>query len=618
LLLLCVAFFLAVGGARGAPAVALSPNETAQAVQSAVPAPRDLVQLAEAYRGLRAVPQIVNADQPSYEIGRRDSFWISTQNPPTQRQSSATLQLIGRHAYWYVQDGFSAPDDALQRNAAFFDDQTYPRVRQLVGSEPFPGIDNDPRITIFLGDVPQVAGYVTASDTVPTAVHPYSNERDMVYLNLRALKVGQRELDGTLAHEFTHLVHGNVNAAEDTWVKEGLAELVSSIVVPDRPEHGLPSSAFASLPDLQLSSWSDPELPGPPVAAHYQAGSWFLRYFVDRFGDGALQPLLSRPAHGPANFDGFLADRGLGLSFADLFADWTVANLVGQRTDSTVWSYRSSQPTVPRTRPIAVGDTVHDTVAQFGTDYFEMQPARPFTLAFSGSTVVPVVGTEPIGGDAMWFGGRADGAVATMTRDFDLTTVSAPTLTYDAWYDLEHQYDYAYLSASTDGGHTWTLLGTPAMERENPSGNGLGVGYTGHSGGGSEAQWIHEFVDLSQFDGETVRLAFSYITDDAVTHEGIVLDNVRLDAVGYDDHDPTAGPWSLQGWTRVGPAILQTWSVQVVEFAGSDVRVSRVPVSESGEATWSTSAAGDRKAVVLISGTAPVTLELASYQLSFR
>src|SRR4051812_10411720 len=88
-LLLCIALATEAGSAEPAPNRELGPAETARAVQNTSPMPRDLTQLAEAYRGLRNVAKVVNADQPAYQVGRRDTFWISTQSPPVQTQAAA-------------------------------------------------------------------------------------------------------------------------------------------------------------------------------------------------------------------------------------------------------------------------------------------------------------------------------------------------------------------------------------------------------------------------------------------------------------------------------------------------------------------------------------------------
>src|SRR5205823_5244688 len=137
--------------------------------------------------------------------------------------------------------------------AEVFDRRIYPGARRLVGSEAFPGIDNDPRLTIFNGAVPSVAGYVSLVDTYPVSIQPFSNQRDAIYLNIRVDAIGSAEYLATLTHEFTHLIHGNMSPSEDTWVREGLGTLLPSLVLPQRR---LSSAAFSATPDLQLTSWA--------------------------------------------------------------------------------------------------------------------------------------------------------------------------------------------------------------------------------------------------------------------------------------------------------------------------------------------------------------------------
>jgi immune inhibitor A len=593
----------------GAPLhLQVSPDDTVRAVQAVVPRVRDLSELALLYSGLEA-PSVVNADPPDYQPGRVDTFWIARQRPAEHFQSEAVLRYVGRHAYWYVERGFDVADDAVRMADDVFATRIYPRVRQLVGSEPFPGIDNDPRITIFSGNVPDVAGYVTSSDSYPRAVHPYSNERDMVYLNLRALQMGNAEYLATLAHEFTHLVHWNTHPNEDTWVKEGLGDLAITLVFPDRR---LASSGFASVPDLQLNSWSDGEPGSEPLGPHYQEASWFLRYFLDRFGEEALYPLLARETPGPASVEAFMA--ASSGSFADLFSDWVVANVVGSSPGRSVSPYAGARPDPPRVLPLDPSQALAASVAQFGVDYYELPTTPGTNLQFVGETTIPLVGTSPFAGEAMWYGGRADSSVSSMTRRLDLTGVQSATLSYDTWFDIEQDYDFAYVSASRDGAH-WTLLAAPGMMRLNPTGNNLGVGYTGRSGGGARPDWISESTDLTAYTGGPVWLRFSYVTDDAILHEGIVIDDIRVAALGLvDGAESSTTDWDLQGWARVGGALPQTWSLQVIEWSQGVADVRKLPVDASGRATWSPRGTLDR-AVLAVAGTAPVTLQRAQYNL---
>ena len=110
-----------------------------------------------------------------------------------------------------------------------FEEADLPDRHETFGHERSPGIDNDPHITIFNGRLEGAAGYFSATSTsTRKCVHPLSNEREMVYIDL-SLDVGQRRLHLHLAHELQHLVHFNGNRNEDLWVNEGLSEVAAGL-----------------------------------------------------------------------------------------------------------------------------------------------------------------------------------------------------------------------------------------------------------------------------------------------------------------------------------------------------------------------------------------------------
>lgn len=103
-----------------------------------------------------------------------------------------------------------------------------------------------------------------------------------------------------------------------------------------------------------------------------------------------------------------------------------------------------------------------------------------------------------------------------LTQEFDLTAVTGPAeLTFKTWYDLEEDYDYVYISATTDG-TSWDILDSETCTSENPSGNSYGCGWNAQSTG-----WIDEAVDLSDYVGQKVTLQFDYVTDAAVNGKGM-------------------------------------------------------------------------------------------------
>ena len=609
---LSVCVLPAVRPTEASPGAQLSPDDTLRTVVAADPVPRDLALLSRQYLGLGSPPRVVNFEAPGYSRGRTDTFWIARQRPPEHFQVEAELQHVGRRAYWYVQRGFQVSEAELVRSAEVFDDHIYPLVRRLIGSEAFPGIDNDPRITIFNGETPGVAGYVSSSDAYPRSVHPYSNEREIVYLNMRALEVGRQTYLATLAHEFTHLVHWNVHAAEDTWIKEGLAEVVSSLLFPSRRPASL---SHAAMPDLQLTSWSDGEPGSAPVTAHYEAASWFLRYLVDRFGDEALFSLVTRDTRGTASVQGLLAERG--LTFGEIYDDWLVANVVQSPAGSAVPTYVSIHPEPPVIQRANGPEAIEASVAQFGADYYELPLSPALDVEFAGASTVPLIAASPYKGEAMWYGGSADSSTATLTRRFDLAGLQNAELSFSAWYDLERGYDFAYVSVSTDEGRTWTLLEGPGMSRPNPTGNNLGIGYTGQSGG-FRPQWLRESIDISPFVGGPMWLRFSHITDDTIVREGVAIDDIMIEPLGYADGAEDATDWHGEGWARVGATLPQHWSMQVIEWIQGTPSVARIPVDAGGRAAWSARGRQLDRAVLIVSATTPVTLQRASYSLNIR
>ncbi len=123
------------------------------------------------------------------------------------------------------------------------------------------------------------------------------------------------------------------------------------------------------------------------------------------------------------------------------------------------------------------------------------------------------------------------------------------------WYDLETDYDYVFLEASTDGGKTWEILTTPSGTGEDPSGNSYGWGYNGQTNG-----WVDEKVDLSQFAGQKVQIRFEYVTDAALNGEGFLLDDVQIDAINYQsDFETDDGGWEAAGFVRVENVLPQTY-----------------------------------------------------------
>jgi immune inhibitor A len=439
-------------------------------------------------------------------------------------------------------------------------------------------------------------------------------------LNSDDIELWQDFTYSVLAHEFQHMIHWYRDRNEETWMNEGFSELAAHL-------SGFDVSGwdwvYTNEPDIPLTYWPT------GGGAHYGQAFLFMAYFLDQFGPEATQAVVANPSNGLASIDQTLAELGLtnpnteeALTVDDVYRDWSVALLV---EDAGIadgrYGYQSYSP--PEVEPV---DTISDCqegtgrqvrqVNQYGVDYIYLSCEGSFTLAFDGASTVPVLPGEPHSGNFTFWSNRGDESDMTLTRSFNLRNVEATAieLVYWTWYDIEEGWDYLYLEVSEDEGETWAILETPSGTEEDQSGNSYGWAYTGYSGGGAAPEWIEERIDLSGYVGKEIQIRFEYITDAAVNGDGLLLDDIRIEALGYsEDFELDEGGWQAKGFVRLYNRLPQTYSVVVVE-EGRETRVRELELNPSNEGSIEV-ALGDEfeEAVVIVSGLARYTWQPAAY-----
>ncbi len=605
-----------------APAITREPvgdagAETEELLETTDVPVRDLHELAIRLQGLPPdTPRTVNpGGSPDYPVGTRRLFHASNVDTDEQFDVYAILEYKTGHVYMWVEEGARFDRDDLEAAADLFEEHSYPTNRAFFGFEWTPGVDNDPHISILharnLGD--SVAGYYSSADEFVSAVREDSNELEMFYINIENVTVNNDFYNGVLAHEFQHMIHWYNDRNEETWLNEGFSELAMYL---NGFDTGGSDWVFAMEPDTQLNSW--PEGPGA-AGANYGAGYLFTSYFLDRFGPEATQALVAHHENSFASVEAVLEELGTGLTYDDFFADWIVANLLDDPyiADGR-YGYEEIDPpsfdieTTYYDRDYSVSES--STVHQHGTDYVELRGEQSLVFRFTGSTQVGLMDTAAHSGRYVWWSNRGDDSDTYLTRAFDLSGVSEATLGFWTWYDLEEDWDYAYVEISTDGGETWEILTTPSGTPTNPNGNSFGWAYTGRSGYEATSEWIQERIDISLYTGQEVLIRFEYITDDAVNRPGFVLDDVAISEIGYfSDFERDDGGWEPAGFIRHTNVLPQRWLVQLLLF-GPETKVQRLELNEdqTGEWTVPLDSRTDR-AVITISGLAPVTTEVASH-----
>jgi hypothetical protein len=611
------------GSARPEPAESSSLTE--QQLHEAVVPARDLRALAEGLRGTGPIPEVVQDTPPVYRVGDSDTFWVSNEDTGEHGQIDANLVYMNDVLYIWVEEGVRYDQRDIQRAADKFANETYRTNREFFGSEWSPGIDSDPRLHILhsvqLGG--GIAGYFSGADAVSSLAQPFSNEREMFYINIDNTEPNTEFYNGVLAHEFQHMIHWYQDKNETTWVNEGLSELAMQL---NDYDTGGAEAVFSQVSDTQLTAWSDDP---NNRTQHYGASYLFMAYFLERFGSELMQAVIAEDANGIDGFNNALENAGVGLTFDNVYADWVVANLLDDPgLDDGQFGYQDLDLR-PMANDLALRRfpaQIESDVSQYGTDYVELRGTGNLDIDFRGATATRLASNEPWSGQYAWWANREDDSDARLTRAFDLSGVDTATLSFYTWYDIEDDWDYGYVMASADGGETWTPLPTEDTVDTNPNGNSFGWALTGCSGDPAStepgdpcnAQWIEQTADLTAFAGnEEVLVRFEYITDDAVNYPGFFVDDVSIPEIDYfDDMESGAEGWVSEGWILSDNILRQGWLLQLIELQdGQDPIITRIPVDENGVAQWTVENLGRRKnAILAISGLAPVTTEKALYE----
>lgn len=627
-----------------------------------------------------------------YNVGDERTFWVSgnVANTPTgNSEITAVLAAKSPRGYVWVQKeyyipgpgappegGFVTQEEA--QNAAADWEKIYDTNRRYFGQEPNPNAeplnlppglpsdwrdaDCDARVHIlnFPIDTPgsslgYIAGYYSSEHEYPNGdgenESPFSNEAEMFFMNSATLNVGDDTYAGVLAHEFFHMIQFSNDYNEATWVNEGLADIAAVVngfgdIVQGHVD------AFQEEPDNHLFDW------GSDVSDYGQA-FLFFDYLFNHYGDPevkstdkleayGLAKLATRTrADGAAGVSKLIASRSDALksrlapyfrtgNFGKVFKDWLVANwLDNPDASSGQFGYANRDVKVAGA---GTGDAspADSTVRPYAGDYYEVTGAGKLTAtAEDPIAVIPALAGQPkpAGGFFAW-SNRADEMLTYLERKADLGSATAPTLTFKHWYQIEEDWDYAYVRISTDGGNTYQFVNTTGCggRATDPNGNNRAIAESGGITGDSEG-WQSCSLDLAKFAGEPVLIRFEYDTDQAVTEPGYVVDNVQL-----TDGDKTIwrttrfekptrafkfGGDGLLKWLRLKPLKKNKPLYQVVTVAGDDVtrktltRKMFVPNGDKLSLARPVTLKGD-KTVLIFTSTTPISTTPFAYSYNIQ
>ena len=235
-----------------------------------------------------------------------------------------------------------------------------------------------------------------------------------------------------------------------------------------------------------------------------------------------------------------------------------------------------------------------------------------WTKHANGSTPWSIVSTNYAHSGSHALFSADEGAIkddAIDTYEIDLRNASSATLTFYHTYELENGYDGAVIEISTDGGQTFTDLGSKITQ-----GGYNGTISTSYQSpiagrnawtGGSLGTMSQVVVDLSSYVGHTVIIRFRIACDTSVNKTGWYVDDVVVSASGSSTPAPTVDSFTANPSTITeGNSSTLSWqttnatSVTVKDgngstvYSGSTVDGS-VSVSPTSTTTYTLTATGN-------------------------
>lgn len=286
--------------------------------------------------------------------------------------TTVTLRVISDRAYLYVADeywnqlGQTGQTRLLSQMTSLgneFDQRIYSQETAFFGSEPNPGIDGDPRVTLVLANLrTNVGGYFDSSNEYSRAEVPASNEREMIFINTNFLSDAPR-LYPFLAHEFQHLISFNQKEkirgiTDDIWLNELRSEYAIQYLGYNTPFQGSNlerrAQAFLSQPSDSSTEWKN-------NLADYGQIALLGTYIGEHWSPRIIADQLTSTKTNIASINDALTRNGFTDTFQDMFTNWMITNALNNSTLGAKFSYTNSGLANVRVNPTSVISNMTDT-----------------------------------------------------------------------------------------------------------------------------------------------------------------------------------------------------------------------------------------------------------------
>jgi immune inhibitor A len=141
-------------------------------------------------------------------------------------------------------------------------------------------------------------------------------------------------------------------------------------------------------------------------------------------------------------------------------------------------------------------------------------------------------------GAKYYYSGAGDNLNSFMYKSFNLP--AGATLSAKVRYNIELDWDYAYLVYSTDNGATWNSIETNVSTTTDPNGQNKGFGITG-----VKSSWSDLTANLP---AGNILLGFRYWTDANTGGFGFMVDDINVTGSATDGAETDAG-WTYKPTT---------------------------------------------------------------------
>jgi hypothetical protein len=287
-----------------------------------------------------------------FTVGSTKSWYSTDMTTGTsQYLVPSTCRAVGTNCYVFVEDAQwngrvnQAVVDSVKnafdlRTPALPNKGIYQTDVDAFGNPP--DVDNDPRIIILILDIKDgyagTGGYVEGYFySLNETNRSGSNQAEIYYLDCNPLNLmtasGLQGGLSTTAHEFQHMIHYNYDPNEVPFVNEGC-----SLVAEVNAGYSIyPQDGFINETNHSLFDWRSGD--NVNVLKDYSRAARFMTYVRDQFGMGYFKKLVASTLTGASGMAAAMQQSGVTWSFSDLVQNFTIANIVNDRSIDPKYGY---------------------------------------------------------------------------------------------------------------------------------------------------------------------------------------------------------------------------------------------------------------------------------------